>query len=515
MILFIIILSVTALTSVIWLFIYHKRKTTKIKQDYSEKVTQLEQDHSEKVSQLEQDLSKFSSISDIETERDRIRLSIAEEQRQAQENINALEVEQERIQDLIEQEQKEAQEVIEQEQRKSHGIIAALNRQQSEVESQISNAQEKFNSLTKEVRFLEDFANIQSFGLYEPKYDFGTSAEYKSKLEDIRKAQKLMIKLKTAIVCPTEWTVEGSRTKGRQMTDRQIKLMARAFNGECDSIIPKVRYNNYYNIEKRIQTAYKVINKLGEPNHCEIVSDYLVLKLDELRLVHEYEEKRQIEMEEQRRIREQIRDEKSALREIEKARQEAEKEEERYQKALDKARQEVEQATGARQDKLQAEIEHLNKLLAEAQTNKERALSRSQMTKSGHVYIISNIGSFGENVYKVGMTRRLEPTDRVRELGDASVPFRFDIHAMIYSENAPELENEIHRVLMKRSVNRINTRKEFFNVTLDEIEDIVRKQDVNAEFIRIPDAKEFRETQKIIEIETQNELVLPHSKRLG
>jgi len=299
------------------------------------------------------------------------------------------------------------------------------------------------------------------------------------------------------------------------MTDRQIKLMARAFNGECDSIIPKVRYNNYYNIEKRIQTAYKALNKLGEPNHCTIVSDYLMLKLDELRLVHEYEEKSQIEKEEQRRIREQIRDEERALREIEKARQEAEKEEERYQKALDKARQEVEQATGARQDRLQSEIEHLNKLLAEAQVNKERALSRAQMTKSGYVYIISNIGSFGENVYKIGMTRRLEPTERVRELGDASVPFRFDIHAMIYSENAPELENEIHRVLIKRSVNRINTRKEFFNVRLDEIEDIVRKQDVNAEFIRIPDAKEFRETQKIIEIETQNELALPHSKRLG
>lgn len=415
-------------------------------------------------------------------------------------SIIDVEAEQERMRTSIEQEQKEAKEALD-----------SLDSQQSRLNSEISDAQDTLAKLKDEITVVQDTVEIQSFGLYEPKYDFGTSAEYKDKLDEIRAEQKLMIKEKTAIICFTEWTVDGNKAKGRRMTDRQIKLMARAFNGECDSIIQKVRYNNYYSIEKRIQAANKAINKLGEPNNCSIQADYLNLKLNELRLVHEYEDKRQIEMEEQRRIREQIRDEERAQREIEKAQQEAEKEEQRYQKALEKARQDVEQATGARQDKLQSEIERLNELLLEAQANKERALSRAQMTKSGHVYVISNIGSFGEHVYKVGMTRRLEPNDRVRELGDASVPFRFDIHAMIYSENAPELENEIHRVLEKRSVNRINTRKEFFNVSLEEIEDIVKNQDVNAEFIRIPDAKEFRETQLIIAAELEavngNELV--------
>lgn len=420
-------------------------------------------------------LTRFKSILDVEAEQKRIRAS-------------------------IEQEQKDAKEALD-----------SLTSKQSRIQSEISDAQETLSTLKDEITVVQDTVEIQSFGLYEPKYDFGTSAEYKEKLDDIRKEQKLMIKEKSAIICPTEWTVDGNKAKGRRMTDRQIKLMARAFNGECDSIIQKVRYNNYYSIEKRIQAAYKAINKLGEPNNCSVQTNYLNLKLDELRLVHEYADKRQIEMEEQRRIREQIRDEERALREIEKAQQEAEKEEQRYQKALDKARQEVEEATGARQNKLQSEIERLNELVLEAQANKERALSRAQMTKSGHVYVISNIGSFGENVYKVGMTRRLEPNDRVRELGDASVPFRFDIHAMIYSENAPELENDIHRVLEKRSVNRINTRKEFFNVSLEEIEDIVKTHDVNAEFIRIPDAKEYRETQLIIDAELEavngNELV--------
>ncbi len=420
-------------------------------------------------------LTRFKSILDVEAEQKRIRAS-------------------------IEQEQKDAKEASD-----------SLTSKQSRIQSEISDAQETLSTLKDKITVVQDTVEIQSFGLYEPKYDFGTSAEYKDKLDEIRKEQKLMIKEKSAIICPTEWTVDGNKAKGRRMTDRQIKLMVRAFNGECDSIIQKVRYNNYYSIEKRIQAAYKAINKLGEPNNCSVQTNYLNLKLDELKLVHEYADKRQIEMEEQRRIRDQMRDEERALREIEKAQQEAEKEEQRYQKALDKARQEVEEATGARQNKLQSEIERLNELVLEAQANKERALSRAQMTKSGHVYVISNIGSFGENVYKVGMTRRLEPNDRVRELGDASVPFRFDIHAMIYSENAPELENEIHRVLEKRSVNRINTRKEFFNVSLEEIEDIVKTHDVNAEFIRIPDAKEYRETQLIIAAELEavngNELV--------
>ncbi len=307
-----------------------------------------------------------------------------------------------------------------------------------------------------------------------------------------------MIRNKIAIVCSTEWTVEGSRAAGRKMINRQIQLMARAFNGECDSIILKVRYNSLARIRSRIDAVYKAINKLGEPNTCEIQQSYLDLKIDELHVVHQYQEQLQFEKEEQRRIREQIREEQRAQRELEKAQQEAEKEETRYQKALGKARQEIERATGKKQEKLQLEIQRLSELLVETQVNKERATSRAEMTRSGHVYIISNIGSFGENVYKIGMTRRLEPTDRVRELGDASVPFRFDIHAMIYSEDAPALENHIHRLLEKRSVNRINNRKEFFDVTLEEIEKIVHEYNVDTQFVRIPLAEEYRKTQAII-----------------
>jgi multidrug efflux pump subunit AcrA (membrane-fusion protein) len=194
-----------------------------------------------------------------------------------------------------------------------------------------------------------------------------------------------------------------------------------------------------------------------------------------------------------------LREEQKAKREYEQAQREAEKEEATYQKALDKARKEYEASTGEKHDKLQAQIEKLEQELKEAQEKKERALSMAQQTKRGHVYIISNIGSFGENVYKIGMTRRLEPIDRVKELGDASVPFQFDIHAMIYSDEAPTLEYELHKAFTNKKVNMLNYRKEFFNLTLDEIENKVKEIGLDAEFSRLPEAMEYRETLAILE----------------
>lgn len=405
----------------------------------------------------------------------------------------------------IETEKKNVKSRLEAETSRLEAEIKKLQRTVKKLQSNKVEVESSLASLKEQLTPLEEEVDIQSYGLYQPKYDLGFSTELKEELDRIRKEQKAMIREKTAIICYNNWTVDGSKTEGRKMTNRQIQLMARAFNGECDSIIPKVRYNNYDRIENRMTSTYDAINKLGEPHACKIQESYFNLKIDELVVVHQYQEQLQFEKEEKRRINEQIREEQRAQRELEKAQQQAEKEEVQYQNALEKARQEMEQATGKKQEKLQSEIERLNELLLEAQTNKERAISRAQMTRSGYVYIISNIGSFGENVYKIGMTRRLEPTDRVRELGDASVPFPFDIHAMIYSEDAPTLENELHRLLETQSVNRINTRKEFFNVTIEEVETIVKNHNADANFIRIPRAEQFRQTQAIIAREEQKD----------
>jgi len=248
-------------------------------------------------------------------------------------------------------------------------------------------------------------------------------------------------------------------------------------------------------MEQRVDNSFEAINELGGVMHVSITADYLKLKLAELRLTHEYEEKRYQEREEQRKAREQIREEEKAKEEIEKAREDAEQEEERYQKALAKAREESEKATGAQLQKLTEQISSFESKLDEARQRKERAISRAQLTKSGFVYVVSNIGSFGEHVVKIGMTRRLEPMDRIRELGDASVPFPFDLHAMLYSDNAPDLESAIHGLLGDRQINLVNRRKEFFRgVTVDEIEAFVKSRGLSAQFIKLAEAKEFRET---------------------
>jgi len=260
-----------------------------------------------------------------------------------------------------------------------------------------------------------------------------------------------------------------------------------------------VKWNNINQMKERMQKLFDAINKLGEGFNVYLNNQYLDLKRKELILEHEYQTKRQKEKEEMRAIQEELREEEKAKREFEQAQKEAEKEEANYQKALDKARKEMELATGEKHDKLQAQIERLEQELKAAQEKKERALSMAQQTKRGHVYIISNIGSFGENVYKIGMTRRLEPTDRIRELGDASVPFLFDIHAMIYSDEARTLEYELHKAFTNKKVNMLNYRKEFFNVTLDEIEQQIKTIGIDAEFSRLPEAMEYRETLAILE----------------
>jgi hypothetical protein len=408
-----------------------------------------------------------------------------------------------RVLGVLRQEQEEMRAVGERERSARAQEMEQLRQQYAVKASEILNLNARIEALRTEFNALDEEANLQSFGLYKPRYAFAESAQYQSILERIRDQQKAMLKDKKAAVCGIEWTVNGSKVEGRKSTNQTLKLMLRAFNGECDAAVAKVKYNNVMVMEARIQKAYEKINSLAEVQKCEIARAYLNLKLEELYLSHEYQERLQEEKEEQRRIREQMREEEIAQREIEKARLEAEREEERYRQALVKAREEVERAVGVKQEKLRAEIEVLQRKLIEAQSNKERAIARAQLTRSGHIYIISNVGSFGEHVYKIGMTRRLDPLDRVRELGDASVPFQFDVHAVVFSEDAPALENSLHRAFHHRRVNRVNERKEFFQVALDEIVATVQQKHGQIEVTRAAEAVEYRKTQAILEEESQ------------
>ena len=365
---------------------------------------------------------------------------------------------------------------------------------------------DKIKKLDEETKLLEEKQELQEFSFYEPKYFYDNSERYREEIEKVNSEMKYMINSKIAATCSIQWTVGNSRRKGEKMTNDNLKLMLRAFNGEADAAIAKVKFNNVTTMEKRIKKAFEVINKLNEVNCCTISNRYLNLKLEELYLNYEMSKKIEEEKEEQRIIREQIKEEEKAQKEFERAQLEAQKEEERAQKALEKAKQKLNEVHGLELEKLNKKIELLKKQLEEAQANKERAKSMAQQTKSGYVYVISNIGSFGENVYKIGMTRRLEPMDRVRELGDASVPFFFDVHAMVYSKNAPELEKNLHKEFYNNRVNKINDKREFFRVNLSEIEKIAKKYGVNVEFTKIAKAEQYRETLAIEEnIKKQNQ----------
>jgi hypothetical protein len=369
----------------------------------------------------------------------------------------------------------------------------------NKLNSDYQNALETYTKLRKEVSLFENKLDLIEFGVYEPIYDFDKSDEYRAEQDRIIELQKQMISSERAAICRTNWTIDGSEAKGKASTKRYIKLTLRAFNGECESLIAKVKWNNVNQMKERIKKSFETINKIGESQTVTIQSEYLDLKIKELTLEYEFQLKRQKEKEELRAAQEELREEEKARREFEQAQKEAEKEEANYEKALEKARKEIGLATGDKHDKLQAQIEKLEQELKEAHERKERAMSMAQQTKRGHVYIISNIGSFGEQVYKIGMTRRLEPVDRIKELGDASVPFQFDIHAMIYSEDAPTLENALHKAFANKKVNMLNYRKEFFKVTLDEIEQKAKEIGLETEFTRLPEAMEYRETLAILE----------------
>lgn len=318
------------------------------------------------------------------------------------------------------------------------------------LKTEYKTALDTYTNLKKQVGLYENKLDLIEYGVYEPMYDFETSIQYKVELEGILEQQKRMVSEERAATCSANWTIDGSVAKGKAATKKYIKLALRAFNGECESLIGKVRWNNITQINERILKSFESINKISADQKVVIEQKYLDLKLKELALEYEFEQKKQEEKEAHRAAQEALREEEKARKEFEQAQRDAEKEEATYEKALEKARKEVGAASGDKLSKLQEQIAKLELELQAAHEKKERALSMAQQTKRGHVYVISNIGSFGEQTYKIGMTRRLEPLDRIRELGDASVPFQFDIHAMIFSEDAPALENSLHRAFAEK-----------------------------------------------------------------
>jgi hypothetical protein len=390
--------------------------------------------------------------------------------------------------------------------------LRVLGEKADRIRSDAAQAQHKENelrtsiaALEAELKALQDSLQVATqaaegemalveVGHYEPRFRFASATEYKDRLARLEADQARLIKAGKAAVCDTEWVVQGSRAEGRKISERVMKLMLRAFNGEADALIAKVRYDNVVTYSERLRKSFDQINKLTASFNCRLTTDYLDLKTQELYLVYEYQEQVQKEREEQRQIREQMREEERVQKEIAKAQRDAELEEARYQTLLEKARRDAAAAEGEARQVLLRQMADLERELAEAHERGERAKSQAQLTRAGHVYVLSNIGSFGETTFKVGMTRRLDPQERVDELGDASVPFPFDVHAMIYATDAPKLERALHELLHRHRVNRVNPRKEFFRVAIEEVEALVRQHHGEFRLTRQAEAVEYRKT---------------------
>ncbi|WP_201755244.1 DUF4041 domain-containing protein [Paenibacillus glycinis] len=340
---------------------------------------------------------------------------------------------------------------------------------------------------------------MESFALYKTKYDLENSEEYKSRLEQIRNKQKDMIREGKAASGNQNWTVNNNVAEGRKMVNDMIKLLLRSFNNECDACVDGVKFNNIELSEKRINKSFETINKLGKIMNVLISPQYKKYKLEELHLAYEYQLKKQEEKETQKMLKEQMREEAKLQREIEEVRKTAEKEKKHYLNALDRAKKQFSDCENEDEKQLlQSKINELQSQLVEIEKQIKEVDYREANQRAGYVYIISNIGSFGNDIYKIGMTRRLDPYDRVSELGDASVPFNFDVHAMIFSNDAPRLETALHREFESRKVNAINSRREYFNVSLNEIEEVIkRNHDETVEFIKTAAAEEYRETEKL------------------
>ena len=315
--------------------------------------------------------------------------------------------------------------------------------------------------------------------------DFGHT-QAGEELRAAREQSRRLVEMKLAATCKYEET---------DRRERANRFVVDAFNGRVDAILSRTKHDNYGTLQQEVRDAFSTVNLNGLVFHdARILPEYLDARLAELKWAVVVQELKRKEREEQRELQERIREEEKARREYERAMQEAAREEALIRQAMVKARAEAENASAAERSQLEGRLAELNQRLTEAEAKGQRALSMAQQTKSGNVYIISNVGSFGEDVYKIGMTRRLFPEERIKELSGASVPFEFDVHALIKSDDAPGLEHALHRAFADARINKVNGRKEFFRLPLERLREFAATKGLEVTFTMAAEAREYRET---------------------
>lgn len=350
---------------------------------------------------------------------------------------------------------------------------------------------------TKELEHITSYLNDELF-----KYDIELT--YPFDLVEVDSSQintyikKLQMKEKELLNLE-EVKIFNVSTENKRHQNAQAKQIIRLFNAETSQLINKVNSKNIESMQNKIFKSYEGVNKIFETDNVRIPETLLDIKLEMLDLMHKY----QVKIEDEKIIR---REERARLKEIEQAEKEMEKKLKELDKDIRHHNNEIKKLTMyLNNTDLQVEkelyiekIRELDQSLKDLNSERENVEDRKDNAQSGFVYIISNIGSFGENVYKIGVTRRLEPMDRINELSSASVPFEFDVHALIFSENAFELESKLHEYFKKYKVNKVNGRKEFFKVNINEIKDkVLSEHNSTVQFIDEPKAIQYRETLRL------------------
>jgi hypothetical protein len=367
--------------------------------------------------------------------------------------------------------------------------VAEISAQRDAIRSQIDEA----SAALADVR---DRVELASDGLYAYQHPAETSLELQTRLSIVQNQIKDMVRSKSAVTTSATFTFNGSAVEGRRWVGDISKLMLRAFNAEAENCVKTVRAGNLAAAQKRLATSVDQIAKLGARMGISIAPAYERLRMEELQLAAEYQERVKQERENERDRKAELREAERAERELKAQRERLERERQQYLNTIEKlmAQGDVEAAERTRAElaRVDGEIESVDRRVANV--------------RIGHVYVISNIGAFGERMVKIGMTRRLEPKDRIRELGDASVPFRFDTHALIFSEDAVGLETKLHQALAARRVNRVNLRREFFYATPHEVKELIREVTADfqelVEFNEHADADEYRVSAGAPDIET-------------
>lgn len=452
------------------------------------------------------ELSKYQNIIDVKIEceyllkkaqkdYEKLREKGHQELSEAQENAKES---RRTIKELTEKKQREIELLYENAVRESKRIIDNAENKAETIGGDAYRSLREANEIAERIQAMKNvikgYGNeylVPSYTLLDQLAEDFSHKDAGENLKKLRQNNKMMIINRQAGICEY---MDNERQK------TAVDFVIDAYNGKVDSILSTVKKDNYGILKQKIEDAFQLVNFNGKAfRNARISEIYHHARLEELKWAVVTQELRAVELEEQREIREQIREEEKARKEFEKAIKDAEKEEQTLKRLIEKAEAQVSRANEEQKALFQQKLEELQGKLEQAEEKNQRAISMAQQTKTGNVYVISNIGSFGEHIYKIGMTRRLEPLDRVRELGDASVPFEFDVHAMIYSDDAPALERQLHKKFLKNQLNKINPRKEFFRLNLSDLKNHLETIGINCKWTLLAEAKQYRETLKLEE----------------